>query len=328
MSFSKKWSWSLVACLVLAARLGGVSAAGHLEIKIREEVTVKGGGTVTLKDIATFTPESDPRVESLRRIDVASSPSPGNGVSLNRSFLNYKIGAAVSGKGDGITLEIPPVVTLRRTANTIPASRLEGMFKDHVRSHASWDPRKIVFEKVDVPDSVALPEGRVHWEIWDKGGDRYLGQVNLAVSFFVDGKQVRNVSLSGRVSVKQDVVKASRRIGQGQLLTREDVTLVTESSAQMQRDVLIDPEEAVGKKAVRPIQPGQAISAQMLESPPVVKKGSRVQIVARSAFIQVSTSGKAAEDGQVGEEVRVVNLSSGREIHATVRGPGLVEVTF
>ena len=327
MSFSRRWFGSLFASLWLVVLFGGGSFAADLAIKVKEDVTVKGG-TITLKDIAVFTPESDPRVDALRRIDVASSPSPGNGVSLNRSFLNYKIGAAISGRGEDITLEIPPVVTLRRTANTISGSQLERMFKEHVRSHSSSDPQKIVFEKVDVPDSVALPEGKVHWEIWDKGGDRYLGHVNLSVNFFVDGKQVRNVPISGKVSVRQEVLKASRKISQGQVLSREDVSLVTESSTQSQRDVLMDPEDAIGKKALRTIQPGQAISAQMLESPPVIKKGSRVQIVARNETIRVSTSGKAAEDGQLGGEVRVVNLSSGKEIHGTVKGPGLVEVIF
>jgi flagellar basal body P-ring formation protein FlgA len=323
----KKVSGYLAAALWLVSQMGGGSFAGDLAIKVKEDVTVRGG-TVTLKDIAVFTPETDPRVDALGRIDIASSPSPGNGVTLNRSFLNYKIGSSLSGRGEDITLEIPPTVILRRTSTTISAAQLERMFREHVRTHSSWDPEKIVFEKVDVPESVALPEGKVHWEIWDRGGDRYLGQVNLSVNFFVDGKQVRNVPISGKVSVKQELVKASRRINQGQVLAREDVSRVLESSTQLQRDVLIDPEEAVGKKALRTIQPGQAVSAQMLESPPVIKKGSRVQIVARNELIRVSASGKATEDGRMGEEVRVVNLSSGKEIQGTVKGPGVVEVMF
>lgn len=302
-------------------------AAAGLEIKIRDDVTVKGGN-LTLRDIATFTPGSDSRVDDLSRIEVASAPSPGNVVNLNRSFLQYKIGAAVAGRGEDIRLEIPSTITIRRTANIITADQLERMFKDHVRTHAAWDPEKIVFEKVDVPESVSLPEGKVRWEISDRGNDRYLGNVALSVNFFVDGKQVRNISISGRITVRQAVVKAARKIGPGQIVSREDVHLLQEQSSHLQRDVLTAEEEAIGKKAVRSIQAGQPISAQMLENPPVVKKGNRVMIVAGNEMIRVSTSGKVVEDGRVGEEVRVVNLSSGREIYATVKGPGVVEVAF
>ena len=96
----------------------------------------------------------------------------------------------------------------------------------------------------------------------------------------------------------------------------------------MSRDVLTSLEEAVGKKAVRAIQAGQPIAAQMVEDPPAVKKGSRVLVRARNDQIHVTTHGKVMEDGRLGDEVRVLNLSSGREIFATVKGPSQVEVTF
>jgi flagella basal body P-ring formation protein FlgA len=328
MSLSKRRPATLFGSAVLLLLfVAGAWAGEGLEVKVREDVTVRGG-TVTLGHIATFTPESDSRVDGLSRIEVASAPSPGNAVSLNRSFLQYKIGAAVSGKGDDIRLEIPPAVSVRRSASIVSSEQLERIFKEHVRTHSAWDPEKMEFEKMDVPESVALPEGKVRWEIWDRGSDRYLGHVALTINFFVDGKQVRNVPVSGKVTLRQAVVRAARKIGSGQVVSREDVQLVHEQSVQLQRDVLTVLEDAIGKKAVRSIQAGQPIGAQMLEDPPVVKKGNRVLIVAANDLIRVSTSGKAVEDGRMGEEVRVVNLSSGKEIYATVTGPGTVEVSF
>jgi flagella basal body P-ring formation protein FlgA len=313
--------------MLLILLVAGASIAEALEIRIRDDVTVSGG-TVTLQDIAAFAPRSDSRVESLARIEVSASPAPGNTVNLSRNFLNYKIGSAVAARGEDIRLEVPENLRIRRTANIIPAERLERIFKDHVLTHAAWGPEKIVFEKVDVPESVALPEGRVRWEILERGNDRYLGHVALTANFFVDGRQVRNVPLSGKVTVKQEVVKASRKIRPGQIVSSEDVHLAQEQSSQMQRNILTVAEDAVGKKAVRSIQAGQPIAAQMLDDPPVIKKGTRVLIIAGNPMMRVSAGGKAVEDGRLGEEVRVVNLSSGKEIHATVKGPGVVEVAF
>jgi flagella basal body P-ring formation protein FlgA len=328
MSLFKQKSVILLAATLLAAMTVTVSSstAEALEIRVKDQATVRGG-TITLGDIASFTPETDPRVEMLARMDVASSPSPGNGVSLNRSFLSYKIGSSLSGKED-IRLEIPATINVRRTANTIPGSQIERIFKDHVRTHVPWAPERLVFEKMDVPEAVALPEGKVHWQILERGSDRYLGQVALTINFFVDGKQVRNVPVSGKITVRQEVVKAARKISPGQTLGKEDVTLVAEQSSNLQRDVLTNLEDVLGKRAVRSIQPGQPITSQMTEDPPVVKKGNGVLILAQNELIRVSTRGKAMEDGRLGEEVRIMNLSSGKEIFATVKGPGVVKVTF
>ena len=303
-----------------------VSPAAALDIKVKDQATVSGG-TICLGDIAAFVPGTDPRVDMLSRIDVASAPSPGNGVNLNRSFLSYKIGSVLTGQED-IRLEIPATVAVQRTAQTIPRAQLERIFRDHVRSRVPWPPEKVVFEKVEVPDGVALPEGKAHWEIWERGSDRYLGHVALTINFFVDGKQIRNVPVSGRITLRQAILKAARKINPGQVLGKDDVHLVTEQNATLSREVLTDPEDAVGKKAVRSIQAGQPITSQMVEDPPVVKKGSRVLVRARNDLISVTTHGKAMEDGRVGDGVRVMNLSSGKEIFATVKGPSQVEVTF
>ncbi|MEW6669192.1 MAG: flagellar basal body P-ring formation chaperone FlgA [Thermodesulfobacteriota bacterium] len=323
----KMTSWIPRALVLFGCLLGaGVSPAGALDIKVKDQASVSGG-TICLRDIATFAPETDPRVETLSRIDVAAAPSPGNAMNLNRSFLTYKIGSVLSGKED-IRLEIPDRVAVQRTAQVISKARMESIFREHVRGHIPWAPEKVVFEKIEAPDGVALPEGKVHWEIWERGSDRYLGHVALTINFFVDGKQVRNVPVSGTITLRQAVLKAARRINPGQVLGRDDVHLVTEQNGTLARDALTSPEEAVGKKAVRSIQAGQAITSQMVEYPPMVKKGSRVVVRARNDLISVTTQGKVMEDGRMGDEVRVVNLSSGREIFATVKGPSQVEVTF
>ncbi|MBW1863855.1 MAG: flagella basal body P-ring formation protein FlgA [Deltaproteobacteria bacterium] len=59
-----------------------------------------------------------------------------------------------------------------------------------------------------------------------------------------------------------------------------------------------------------------------------MRKGKRVLIKAENGLIRVTTLGKTLEDGRAGDEVRVINISSGKEIFATVKGPGLVLVSF
>jgi flagella basal body P-ring formation protein FlgA len=66
----------------------------------------------------------------------------------------------------------------------------------------------------------------------------------------------------------------------------------------------------------------------MVEEPPVVQKGSKVMIKAESDRILITTIGRALEDGRNGDLVKVVNVNSGKEIVARVKGPELVVVSF
>jgi flagella basal body P-ring formation protein FlgA len=66
----------------------------------------------------------------------------------------------------------------------------------------------------------------------------------------------------------------------------------------------------------------------MVEWPPMVQKGDRVIIKAENKLIKITALGKVLEDGRAGDQVKVMNISSGKEIWATVIGPGKVSVTF
>lgn len=306
---------------------GILNAGGPLEITVKEKATVRGD-RVRLGDIATFSPSDDARVDHLRGLEISSSPSPGNKVELSSHFLIYKIGSAVGGD-DSVRLLVPETLSINRTAQYLNTKELEDIFKDHILSHSPWPRDKIVFDRINTPGRMALPEGNLQWDVWERGNPDYIGNVFLTVDFRVNGQQVRKAALSGRISIRQDVVKAARKIRSGEVICEADLTLVKEShTGRNLKNVLTSVEEVVGKKATRNIQDGQRLTQPMIEEPPMVKKGKRVIIKAMNQTVQITTLGKVLEDGKAGDQVKVVNISSGREILATVTGPGVVNVHF
>ena len=57
----------------------------------------------------------------------------------------------------------------------------------------------------------------------------------------------------------------------------------------------------------------------------VVHRGENVLIVYALPGIQLSARARALEDGAVGQDIRLVNLTSNRTIDATVTGPGAAQ---
>ena len=328
MAFHKWYSSKLIPVLGLFMLLftGPLSLAHALEIRVKGEATVQDD-TVYLKDIARFHPRGDARVSGLGRIEVASAPAPGKMLRLKKEFLRYKIGSAVADEDD-IELDIPGSLVIKRSAQTIDEKALEEIFREHVKSRSQWPEDRLFFERIHTPGNIAFPEGRLHWEVLEKGGGRYLGNISIVVSFSVDGRQVRRVPMTGKVSVNQRLIKAGGKIKSGQIISKGDLRLVEENTISLREQTITDMDEVIGKRALRNIQEEQIITPRMFEDPPLVKKGKRVIIKAENKSISVSTIGKVLEDGREGDQIRVLNVSSGKEVLSVVRGPGLVEVNF
>lgn len=54
----------------------------------------------------------------------------------------------------------------------------------------------------------------------------------------------------------------------------------------------------------------------------VVRRGETVTLVFSAPGVQLSTNARALEGGGMGDNIRLVNLSSNRTINATITGPG------
>ena len=322
--FEKK---NIVTLLISASLIMGVlSNAFGLEITVRQSVVVKGD-VIRLGDIAQFDPMNDSRVVQLGSIEISSSPLPGTDSIINKDLLIYKINPYVSGDKD-ISIKIPERLAVRRSAQLIKAERMQEIFIGYIKDHTKWPEEQMQFEDINTPGTIFLPEGKLRWEIQDKGNNDLIGNVALTIDFRVDEKLVKKVPVSGKVSVNKETIKAARKIERGQIISADDIALVNENSFHFQKESILNKEDIIGKRTLRTIQADQAILSNMIENPPLVKKGDKVIIKAENSEFKITTPGEALQDGQTGNQVEVLNLQSGRKVSATVKGADLVEVFF
>lgn len=80
-------------------------------------------------------------------------------------------------------------------------------------------------------------------------------------------------------------------------------------------------------RATRDLAPGDVVRGQDVALPPPVRSGQSVKVQVRLGHVRVSAEGVAAQDGALGEEIRIVNPSSGKVLRGRVVGPREVEVT-
>ncbi len=128
--------------------------------------------------------------------------------------------------------------------------------------------------------------------------------------------------VSAEVTLAVPQVVAKTLLPRGVRLTRQHVALQTLPLPR--QPVFTRLEDVLGKLAKRPIAAGTALRSQQLATPWDVERGQDVQLTANVGKANISTRGKALQNGRVGEQIRVENAASRKVVRAWVWSTGRV----
>jgi len=210
-------------------------------------------------------------------------------------------------------------VVPKETLRTMTVETLSGYFEKG---------KEIKFYEIHLPEEVKLPTGKFSCAVDPGKGVDGSGRFSLKMSFSVDGTVRKALWVWGRVGTAQKMVVAARPIKKSQVITGADLGLAELESSDFGSDVLTDPGDAVGLVAVNPIRAGASIKAGQLKPLTIIKRGQLVRIIAASGGLKVTAVGTAKEDGAIGGDIKVENVSSRRLVLGRVVSEGLVEVSF
>lgn len=130
------------------------------------------------------------------------------------------------------------------------------------------------------------------------------------------------------VTVTSDitVVRVNRSLARGTILNERDLQALLVQRAPGHLPIINHLEEAVGTALKRPLREGTELQHSMLEAPVILKRGEQTVIEAGNGQFMVRMTGKALQDGAVGEQIRVQNIASKRTIQGKVQANGSVAV--
>lgn len=123
-----------------------------------------------------------------------------------------------------------------------------------------------------------------------------------------------------------DAVRSRTALARGARVTAADVEVVHGAIGSSPLKRLPQLAEIEGALAVRPIEPGTTLTADLLTVPPSVRSGQQVRVRAVVGGIEAHGLAIASENGRLGAVIRVVNPDSKRTIRSRVVGHGEVEV--
>ena len=122
------------------------------------------------------------------------------------------------------------------------------------------------------------------------------------------------------------VVVPKRLIQRGTVIEADMLEEVSQAAGNVDNSMLQSLKDALTAEAVRDLSAGQALRSSDIRRAILVKQGQLVtmNVGDKSGFL-ITVRVEALQDGRMGEQVKLKNTESGRQISGVVVGPNLVK---
>ncbi len=226
-----------------------------------------------------------------------------------------------------VTLSAKPD-TIDSASIEITRKMIEDIAIDFLNAKIPWEKNRVKIKIVQSSNGLVLPNRPYSYKVVPPNKTTYLGTVPLSIVFDVYGQASKKAWTTVKIEVETDAVVVQKPLDRNQTIEKEDVKIVSMDMADLPSNVIASLEDAVGKKTLRAINPKEVLRADIVEEPPMVRRNDVVSIVAESGSLRITAAGEVRESGCRGARVKVVNLSSNKEVIARVMDSKTVQVEF
>ncbi len=149
---------------------------------------------------------------------------------------------------------------------------------------------------------------------------------NTVVGIRCRGSSPWSLYVPVSIALFRKVVVLSTALPRGSLLQADDLRMQRQDVYRLHGGFFTDPQQVIGMTLHHSLPAGRILTHTSLKAATLVRRGSRVTLIARTEGIAVRMSGKALMNGAAGERIRVRNLKSNRIVEGIVMDRHTVSV--
>jgi flagella basal body P-ring formation protein FlgA len=207
------------------------------------------------------------------------------------------------------------------TLATAPVDPVALAVQDFLTRAAAGPERQVTVEVT--PIAAQLPPCDQPQPFLPQSTQRLLGRVAVGVHCAGGATRYRQAT----VAISAAYPVTLRAMAAGEVLSADLLELRHGDLGSLPRNAVLDAEQAIGRELTRALGAGSPLPANALRRVPLVARGARVRIEARTGSFVASREGTALDSGGQGEEVRI-RTESGAILRARVQGRNLLTVDF
>jgi flagella basal body P-ring formation protein FlgA len=282
---------------------------------------------ILLSKIAKIEGGNPQVIHKLGNIVLGRAPLPGNSRKIDGNTIMARL------RQNGIDLasldlNIPPSITVSRSFIEVSPEKLKDLVADYITKNIIPGNPNANIKDIQVNESLRLPSNGITYEVSAPRNREMMGQVPFAVKFKVNGKLFKRVWATATLEVLAEVVITKKPLGRHKPITEDDLMVLKMDLAKVPSDVITDPEVVLGKRTRRAIGSQTVLRANLVEFPPLVRRGDMVMIVAETQGLKISALGQVKKKGALGDRIPVINFESKKVLYARVVDANTVKVDF
>jgi flagella basal body P-ring formation protein FlgA len=315
------------ALAVVLALVPGVAAAATMAIVVRlAPEAVVHGDDIALSDIAEIE-GTGPLVDWLRAVPVGPAPPAGATQPVAADAIRARLAphmprVQLTGAA---RVSVTRAFQMVRGADLIDAVRREARARLEA-AEAKGEASALV--PISRPEDVRVPTGDVRLDA--RLHDSQAGAPTLiaTVTVRVDNRERHQAVLTFQVARMVSVIVVARLLEPRRTLAADDFRRERRAAGEVPPDALADLADPADLEVLRPVQAGEVLTPRVIRPRIAVKRGELVTLLLEGDGFRITTQGQASEDARRGDAVRVLNISSKREVLGWVEGGGVVRVPY
>lgn len=215
-----------------------------------------------------------------------------------------------------------------RPGQSLESAEMARILENHLQEMIQNPSRKVAIGEFRVYDQVIVPRGSFSCQVLVPERAIYGGNIAGMMVFFANGREVRKIRFSARIDIYADVLVPRHFLKMHHEIQADDIQFINKNIAGLPQDVITEKKEVLGKRTTLSINNPEVLRLSLVEDPPLVNKGDRVILLIEDDHFKITALGEAKEVGRKGDRIKLINLSSKKEVYGRVLDGNTVQVDF
>lgn len=296
----------------------------NAEILLKERVVVPGP-VVTLGELADVTCSDKEFKNKLEHVEIANSPTPLKVRIIKRAYIASRLKQNQI-PAEKIIMAGSEKVIFSTDIKEVTGNDIINCARTYVESKLSYklDERVIIINKKF--SSFFVPSRGLRISVLERKIGIMKGKFWVTVGIYNYDKLYRSLMVPVKVRTFENVVVACTDIMGGKIIKQENVAIAKKETTTFGEGLIYNLDDVVGKRTKMTLRKDSILKERILERIPLVEKGEQVTITVIKGGVVIRTAGKAMQNGNYDEYIRVLNLGSNESLVAKVAGDGVVTI--
>ena len=228
----------------------------------------------------------------------------------------------------GAPLQRPVVVEGFQAGQAIEPEDQIRLIEEYLQKMIQDPDKKVEVRDFRGSEKIIVPRGKFFYQVHLPDHALRGGNLSGTMVFSTHGQELKKIRINARVDIYANVLVARQYLPRYHEIQKDDILIENRNIALLPQDVLTEEKEIWGKRTTLSVNGREILRGTMVEVPPVVKKGDRVILLVENEQFRITTRGEVQENGRKGDRVKLINLSSKKEVTGRVIDANTIQIDY